>query len=250
MAEFADLSVTDANNTSRFGEGQYIPTLNNGGRALEGMTARYHRDISFYTATSGSATVYTLLTNATYPAHAAGMVFGIRMHVANTGSATLTVNALAAKPLRRQGGAALQAGDLDTNQLVTAAYNTAGDYYECIGVGEPALARRNVNPWVTLTLANGANADVTLPEGENFIIAGPDSSFSLSGLTGGVDGRIIRILHYTDSIAMTLTNNASSTAANRIITMTAADITTTTQGCFTLVYYAAGSRWIQVSNQT
>lgn len=250
MAELADLSVTDANNTSRFGEGQYIPTLNNGARALEGLLARANKDHSFLTLTTGSATAYSILTNAAYPAHAAGMVFGIRIHVANTGTATLTVNALAAKPLRRQGGAALQGGDLATNQLVTAAYNTAGDYYECIGVGEPALSRREVNPWVTLTLATGANADVALPEGTNFIISGPSGAFSLSGLTNGVDGRVIRLLNYSSSDAMTLTNNATSTAANRIVTMTGSDITTTTQGCFTLIYYAAGLRWVQVANQT
>jgi hypothetical protein len=138
LAEIADLSVTDASNTARFGEGQTIPTLNNGARALEGMIARQNRDRSAYTITTGSGTAYAILTNGTYPAHAAGMWFMVRAHVANTGAATLTVNALAAKPLRRQGGAALAPSDIKINQLLILAYNAAGDYYECIGIGDGA----------------------------------------------------------------------------------------------------------------
>jgi hypothetical protein len=58
----------------------------------------------------------------------------VRIHTANTSSSTFTVNSLTAKPLRRQGGGALQNGDLQTNQIILAIYNSAGDYYECIGV--------------------------------------------------------------------------------------------------------------------
>lgn len=138
MAEIADLNTTDANNTARFGEGQTIPTLNNGARALEGMLARWFRDHSAVTATTGSGSAYAILTNATYPSYVAGMWFMVRAHVANSGAATLTVNALTAKPLRRQGGAALAPSDIKVNQLLLLAYNSAGDYYECIGIGDGA----------------------------------------------------------------------------------------------------------------
>lgn len=164
MAELADLSVTDANNTARFGEGQYIPTLNNGGRALEGMLARANRDRAGITATTGSGTAYSILTNAAYPSHAAGMWFMVRAHVANTGAATLTVNALAAKPLRRQGGAALVAGDIAINQIVIAIYNSAGDYYECVGVGGGAIATGWGDPTGTATRTTFATGSVTLPQ--------------------------------------------------------------------------------------
>lgn len=164
MAELADLSVEDANNTARFGEGQYIPTLNNGGRALEGLIARADRDRSGVTATTGSGTAYAILTNAAYPAHAAGMWFMVRAHVANTGAATLTVNALAAKALRRQGGGALVANDIAVNQIIIPIYNSAGDYYECIGIGESVAITGWGAPTGTATRTTFATGSVTLPQ--------------------------------------------------------------------------------------
>lgn len=138
MAELADLAVLDASNTGRFPEGQLVPSINDGGRALEGLIARGHRDRSGYTLSSGTGSAYTILTNAAYPAHAAGMVFLFRANVVCLATPTLTVNALTAKPLRRQGGGLIQAADIAASQQVLAAYNTAGDYYECIGIGDGA----------------------------------------------------------------------------------------------------------------
>ena len=108
---------------------------------------------------------------------------------------------------------------------------------------------RTIQPWVSLTCANGANTDLTLPEGTNFYITGPTGVFTISGLTQGVDGRMIR-LYNSVAFALTITNDATSTAANRFLTLTGADITTTTQGAFTFVYSSTASRWIQVGNQT
>lgn len=134
MAEISDLAVLDANNTARFGEGQLVPQINDGGRALEGIVARWFKDNNGTILTSGSVNAYAILTNRAFSAHAAGMRFCVRIHVANTGASTLIINALPAKPLRRSGGAALANGDLQANQIVDAVYNPAGDYYECIGV--------------------------------------------------------------------------------------------------------------------
>lgn len=162
MAEISDLSVIDANNTGRFPEGQSIPTINNGGRALEGILARADRDRAGYTATTGTGSAYAILTQATYPAHAAGMIFLIRAHVANSGPATLTINALDPKPLVRQGGAELVAGDIAVNQMLLVAYNSASDEYECIGVGADPIGEWE-DPTGTESRATFATGDVTLP---------------------------------------------------------------------------------------
>lgn len=135
MAEINDLSVTAASNTGRFPEGQSIPSINNGARELEAMTARKHRDTTGYTASSGTGSAYAIITNGAYPAHATGLEFVWRAHVVSLVNATLTVNALAAKPLTRQGGGAIQAGDIAANQIVQCFYNTALDSYQCIGIG-------------------------------------------------------------------------------------------------------------------
>jgi hypothetical protein len=134
MAEVDDLAVLDANNTARFGQGQLVPTLNDGARALEGILARWFKDTNGSITSSGSETAYAILTNRTIPSHAVGNIFVWRAHIANNGACTLTVNALAAKPLRRSGGGALVTGDILVNQMISSIYNPAEDYYECLGV--------------------------------------------------------------------------------------------------------------------
>lgn len=108
---------------------------------------------------------------------------------------------------------------------------------------------RTISAFVSLTCANGANTDLVLPEGTNFYITGPTGVFTISGLTQGVDGRLIR-LYNSVAFALTITNDATSTAANRILTLTGADVTTTTQGMVTLIYSGTASRWIMVGTQT
>lgn len=171
MAEIADLSVTDANNVGRFPEGQGIPTLNNGARALEGILARANRDRGGYTATTGSGSAYAVLTQAAYPAHAVGMIFMIRAHVANTGAATLTVNSLNPKPLVRSGGDPLVEGDILVNQVLIAVYNTALDSYECIGVGFGAPEGEWADPTGTESRATFATGSVTLPALAGIVMA-------------------------------------------------------------------------------
>lgn len=114
-----------------------------------------------------------------------------------------------------------------------------------------SLAGTPVNAFVTLTLANGANNDVTLPSGVNFRVSGPTGAFSLSGLTGGVDGREIRIHNpIAQNLTLTNDNGSSSTAANRIYTMTGSDVATTGIGVASFVYSGTDSRWILTGMQT
>lgn len=99
------------------------------------------------------------------------------------------------------------------------------------------------------SLANGPNAGV------NFgakvyakIKAGPSAAFSINGITGGTDGRIL-ILDNSIAQNMTIANDSGvePTAANRIYTRTGGDIATTGQGVVTLIYDSEDSRWVVVS---
>jgi hypothetical protein len=108
-----------------------------------------------------------------------------------------------------------------------------------------------IQPWVALTCVNGANTDLALAAGTNFYITGPTDVFTISGLAavgGNADGRVIR-LYNSVAYAMTIANDATSTAANRFLTLTGADVTTTTQGLITLVYSSTASRWINCGSQ-
>lgn len=109
----------------------------------------------------------------------------------------------------------------------------------------PSAARGQVTSKGTLTLVNGLNSNITLPSQESLRISGPTLAFSVGGLTAGVDGQPLR-LYNTTSQAMTVVNeDASSTAANRIKTLTGANVTLRTGTSFaTLEYDATDNRWI------
>jgi hypothetical protein len=98
----------------------------------------------------------------------------------------------------------------------------------------------------TVTLANGVNSDISVG-GYSFIrIVGPSGAFSLTGLSGGVDGKIV-ILYNTTTQNMTITNDATSTTANRIYTLSGANIVTTGTGTITMIYSTPDFRWVTIA---
>ncbi len=98
----------------------------------------------------------------------------------------------------------------------------------------------------TVTFANGTNSNVSVG-GYSFIrIVGPTGPFSVTGLSGGVDGKIV-ILYNTTTQNMTITNDATSTAANRIYTMSGANVVTTGTGTITMIYSTTDQRWIVIA---
>ena len=76
-------------------------------------------------------------------------------------------------------------------------------------------------------------------------VTGPTGAFSISGITkpDNPDGRVV-ILYNTTSQNMTITNDATSTAANRILTNTGSDVATTGTGIVSLIYSVTDARWI------
>lgn len=100
-----------------------------------------------------------------------------------------------------------------------------------------------------VTAANGANNDVALQSNVTTLrLTGPTGAFSLSGLTGGVSGRRLDIISAVAQ-TLTITNDATSTAANRILTNTGADVvcTATENATVSLLYDGTVSRWRIVS---
>ncbi len=98
----------------------------------------------------------------------------------------------------------------------------------------------------TLTLATGANSDITAVDTMTFYrITGPTGAFNVTGFTGGVDGRVL-ILYNTTTQPMTITNLATSGAANQINTLSA-NLVTVGEGSVTLTYDATSSKWIVLS---
>lgn len=99
------------------------------------------------------------------------------------------------------------------------------------------------------SLANGSNAGVD-PTTYSFlrITSGPSAAFSINGIAGGVDGRILYLYNATGQ-NMTLAHDSGidPTAANRIKSNTGADLVSTGNATATLIYDGAESRWIVMS---
>lgn len=118
-----------------------------------------------------------------------------------------------------------------------------------------SVNQRILYPIVALSLTStaGTNNNLTLPEGVFFRIDNATGNFSITGLTGGVDGRMIILFSpNTAGYRLTIANeNASSDAGNRIWTCTNSDLqtgaTTNSRGIFTLIYSGTDSRWIVTS---
>ena len=104
-------------------------------------------------------------------------------------------------------------------------------------------------PFGAFTASNGANNNITLPNKSFIRVTGPTGAFSISGIAkpDNPDGRVV-ILYNTTSQHMTITDDATSTAANRILTNTGADVVTTGTGIVSLIYSVTDARWILLTS--
>lgn len=158
MAEINDLLINAAGNTGRWPDGMQVATVNDSGRELEAMIARFYKDLSGQINTAGSGVAYLIQPFRAIGSHQAGNIFVAKFHVNNTGAATITIGNLVAKPLRRQGGGTLTAGDISTNQVVSVVYNAAADYYEAMGVRGGAVAN-HLGTYTVAALPAGATGN-------------------------------------------------------------------------------------------
>ncbi len=104
-------------------------------------------------------------------------------------------------------------------------------------------------PSGALTLANGANANVVIGTNQKVRITGPTGSFSINGFVAPANDGYVLIVYNPLAQTMTLTNDATSTAANRILTMTGSDVALTGPSMATLIYDTTDARWILQSTQ-
>lgn len=76
-----------------------------------------------------------------------------------------------------------------------------------------------------------------------------DASRNITGLANGADGRMVYLVNVGANNIVLQNQNAGSSAANRIITGTGADVTLAPDNAATLIYDAASQRWRVLSAQ-
>ncbi|NDD53291.1 hypothetical protein EBZ39_05365 [bacterium] len=79
--------------------------------------------------TSGTASAYTASVSPAWTSYTDGQLIGITPHVNNNASATLNVNSLGAKNLRKN-GSAIGANDITAGVLAIFAYNSAANSFD------------------------------------------------------------------------------------------------------------------------
>jgi hypothetical protein len=102
------------------------------------------------------------------------------------------------------------------------------------------------------TLANGINQDIVIGTNVVVDVTGPTAAFSIEGIAGGRDGKLAIIVSTNAGFNMTIATEGGATGndptpANRIISLSGADRTTTGPGAAILWYHGTYQRWILLS---
>lgn len=132
MANIYDWSTTAAsNNTAGSGnwsEGQAPSTVNDAARATMADVAKWRDFLGGAKVSSGTDTI-TLTSGLSITAYAQGMMFAFEAGGTNTGAATLNVDSVGAKAIKKHHDVALAAGDIEAGGIYIVAYEAASDEF-------------------------------------------------------------------------------------------------------------------------
>lgn len=137
MTGVAWWSQTAGNNalqdpTINWAEGQSPSSVNDSARAMMASTAKWRDDIAGSIVTGGTSTAYTVTSSQQFDnlTRLAGQLVAFSPHTTQTGTCTLNVDGLGAKPLRSAPSVELPAGTLIQGTPYTAVYNGSdGAFY-------------------------------------------------------------------------------------------------------------------------
>lgn len=135
MASIYSWSTTPGDNDTadsdiNWQENQIPSTVNNSARQVMGRVAELLKDIGAVTSTTNLSNAYSLTANSAFTALADGLVVGFKASATNTGAATLNVNALGSKAIRRIGASAdiaIETGTIVSGQKYLAIYDSAAN---------------------------------------------------------------------------------------------------------------------------
>lgn len=84
------------------------------------VRARLYHD---YAADAGANDTYTITVSPAPTAYTTGDVYVFKANTANTGAATLNVNSLGAKTIKKNSSSDLETGDITAGQIITVVYD-------------------------------------------------------------------------------------------------------------------------------
>lgn len=158
-------SNNTADSNVNWAEGMAPSAVNDSARAMMASVAKWRDELNGTNATTGGTTAYVLTSDQTFAALAAGLEVAFQINATNTGTTTLNVDSLGAKPLRSAAGVELLAGSLYIGAVYRATYFTSnsGEWlihgYPVLGDAQIAAAKLASN---AVTTAKILDANVTL----------------------------------------------------------------------------------------
>ncbi|ODA95556.1 hypothetical protein BFX40_23640 [Mesorhizobium sp. SEMIA 3007] len=162
MSSIYSWSTTAATNSTsdtliNWAEGQAPSTVNGSAREMMARVAEFIDDIGGAIAAGGTANALTVTANSPFAAYADGLMLAVRIATDNTGAATLNVNGLGVKSIRKMvaaGEVVLASGDLQAAGISEFRYSTA--------LNSGAGAWLLLNPINSSSLSNPTSAGTIL----------------------------------------------------------------------------------------
>jgi hypothetical protein len=145
MAEIFDLDPTDANNVGRWPEGMQGGDINNAGRADEGMLARHYEDHDGSRTASGSSNAFAVSSSRTISSLFDNLTLVFTANHTITGAATLNLNGLGAKAVRRFNNNDLTAGDIISGTPVAVIYKSGLDVWIMVSAAAALFANMHAD---------------------------------------------------------------------------------------------------------
>lgn len=135
MSSIYDWSITAASNANsdtgiNWNEGQAPSTVNNSARAMMGRFAEFVKDQGGTLVAGGMPNALTLTANSAFVSYASGLIVAFKAAADNTGAATLSVNSIGAKSIRKftsAGEVALDAGNIKQSNVYSVRYSAAAN---------------------------------------------------------------------------------------------------------------------------
>jgi hypothetical protein len=189
-----DWSLTASNNDTADGdvnwvEGQLPSTVNNSARQMMVRVAEFIDDLGAVTSTAGTSSAFTLTTKSAFTVLADGLIVSFKANASGSAGATLNVNGIGAKSLRRitsVGDAPILSTDIVSGWKYTAVYSSSanGGSGGWIVINPSAVSANTVvGTFTGLTTSGNISATGTLTVGGAATITG---ALTVSGGVTGV----------------------------------------------------------------
>jgi hypothetical protein len=196
-------------------EGMPPSGVNDSGRAMMKRVKELLLDLGGSLAAGGTANALTLATASAFAAYADGQIVAFRAAVDNTSAATLNVNNIGAKSLRKvtvAGDVPLSGGEVQGGGIYLASYSTALN-----GSAGGWLILNPTNDFATLASAQTLS-NKTLPDASTAFVDDGDATkkllFQLSGFTTATT----RTVTWPDASGTVVLLDAAQTLTGKTLT--------------------------------